>query len=419
MSKKVRPPGAVAACAGAAILSLIGTAAYAAPDAPAEVAAAPPGAAAPGDPPAPEAKAFILSGALVSDVIGISQSGKSTPVRELDKLSITANLDLEKLVHWKGATALITFQNTSGSTPNLDLGSLQGIDNNEASVRRARIFEAWVQQGFGENASLKVGLIDMNTEFYANAASGLLIGPEFGTPSEIAATGPGGPSVFPQSSLAARLEIKPAKDLYLRVGVFNAHVGDPGDNGGVDTSFDQGVIGIAEGGWAADGKGKLALGVWGYSHKQDDVFDVNSAGDPVQHSTSGVYLISEKVLLDGGDKGSIWTGFLRAGVSDGNTGPFKGSWQLGGLVAKIIPSRADSQLSFAYDQAYIGDKYRRASAAGGTPLGTSESRFEITYSDKIVDHLLVQPDLQYIDHPGGDPHVPGAVVGMVRFTVGF
>ena len=57
--------------------------------------------------------------------------------------------------------------------------------------------------------------------------------------------------------------------------------------------------------------------------------------------------------------------------------------------------------------------------AGGTPLGTSESRFEITYSDKITDHLLVQPDLQYIDHPGGDPQAPGALVGMVRFTVGF
>jgi porin len=146
---------------------------------------------------------------------------------------------------------------------------------------------------------------------------------------------------------------------------------------------------------------------------------VNSAGDPVSHNTSGVYVISEKVLLDGGDKGSTWTGFLRAGLSDGNTGPFKGSWQLGGLVAKIIPSRADSQLSFAYDQAYIGDQYRRASAAAGTPLGSTESRFEITYSDKVVDHLLVQPDLQYIDHPGGDPHVSGAVVGMVRFTVGF
>jgi porin len=408
MSGKVRLTGAGAAFASAAILSFIAVAAHAAPDAPAEVAAPPPGA-----------KAVIFSGAFVSDVIGISQSGASYPVRELDKLSITANLDLEQLVHWEGATALITFQNTSGSTPNADLGSLQGIDNNEANVRRARIFEAWVQQGFGENASLKVGLIDMNTDFFSNAASGLLIGPEFGTPSEIAATGPGGPSVFPQSSLAARLEIKPAKDVYVHLGVFNAHVGDPGDSGGVDTSFDEGVIGIAEGGWAAEGKGKLALGVWGYSRRQDDVFDVNSAGDPVQHATSGVYVISEKVLLDGGDTGSTWTGFLRAGLSDGNAGPFKGSWQLGGLVSKIIPSRADSQLSFAYDQAYIGDKYRRASAAGGTPLGTTESRFEITYSDKIVDHLLVQPDLQYIDHPGGDPKAPGAVVGMVRFTVGF
>jgi porin len=372
-----------------------------------------------GPAPVSEGKAVVFSGSFVLDAIGIVQGGMSRPIQELNTLTLTADLDLESLAHWQGATVSVTFQNTAGSTPNIDLGSLQGIDNNEVNDHRPRIFEAWIQQQFGENVALKAGLIDQNTEFYANDASALLIGPEFGTPSEIAATGPGGPSVFPQSALAARLEIKPANDLYLHLGVFNAHVGDPGDADGVDFSFDEGVMWIAEGGWAADGNGKLALGVWGYSKKQDDLFDVDAVGDPVGRNSRGAYLASEKVILDGGDSGASWSAFFRAGISDGDTGPFKGSWAVGALVSRIIPSRPDSQLSFAYDRAYIGDKYRLASAAGGTPLGNSESRFEITYSDQIVDHFTVQPDLQYIGHPGGDPTVPGAFVGMIRFTLAF
>jgi porin len=398
--------------AGILALSISGFAAHAVPTGNLPEAAEP----APADS-AP--KPVAVSASWVSDVIGIAQSGTSRPIQDLNKASLTAELDLDQVAHWHGATALVTLQGTFGATPNVDLGSLQGIDNNEANDRRLRLFEAWIEQQFGENVALKVGLIDQNTEFYANHASALLIGPEFGTPSEIAATGPGGPSVFPQSALAARLEIKPADDLYLHLGVFNAHVGDPGDTDGVDFSFDEGVMWIAEGGWAADGNGKLALGVWGYSKKQDDLFDVDSAGDPVGRNSRGAYLVSEKVFLDGGDNGTTWSAFFRGGISDGDTGPFKGSWAVGALASRIIPSRPDSQLSFAYDRAYIGDKYRLASAAGGTPLGNSESRVELTYSDTIFDHFTIQPDLQYIDHPGGDPTVPGAFVGMVRLTLAF
>ncbi len=314
----------------------------------------------------------------------------------------------------------MTLQNTSGQTPNADLGTLEGIDNNEAPDRRLRLFEAWVQQAFPDDrGSVKLGLIDLNSEFYVNAAAGTLIAPQFGIGSELAATGPGGPSTFPQTGLAIRAIFKPTKETYVQAGAYNAAVGDPGDHGGVDTSFDQGVIEIVEGGWSMDGKGKLALGAWQYSKKQDELFSVNGLGAPLRHNSSGAYVLAERVLIDGGDKGPTFTGFVRGGVSDGDTGPFKGAWQLGGLLEHPFASRPDAQFSFAVDQALLGDQFRKASAAGGVPLTGAETHFEATYAVALTKHVIVQPDVQYILNPGGDKAAKDELVFLLRFKGSF
>jgi porin len=266
---------------------------------------------------------------------------------------------------------------------------------------------------------VKLGLIDLNSEFYVNGSSGVLIAPQFGVGSELAATGPGGPSIFPDTGLAIRAIFKPTMQTYLEAGAYNAHVGDPGDHGGVDTSFDQGVVEIAEGGWSMDGKGKLALGAWQYSKKQDELFSVNGLGAPLQHNSNGAYVLAERVLIDGADKGSTFTGFFRGGVSDGATGPFRGAWQLGGLIEHPFASRPDGQFSFAVDQALLGDQFRKASAAGGAPLKNAETHFEVTYADRLTKTVIIQPDLQYIIDPGGDGSVKNELVFTLRFKGSF
>ncbi len=213
--------------------------------------------------PAQAADGLAISGYLNVDAAGAISGGETQKVRELDKLVVTADADFEKLSGWKGGSGSLTFMNTSGGKPNQDIGTLQGLDNIEVSSRRARIYEAWVMQNFGgDGNSIKFGLMDLNSEFYADEPAGLLFSPESGIGSEFAATGPGGPSIYPQTSLALRLALQPVKDSYFLAGLYNAHVGDPGDKGGVDTSLNEGVIEVVEGGWRADGKGKLGFGAW-------------------------------------------------------------------------------------------------------------------------------------------------------------
>ena len=369
--------------------------------------------------PAIAAEGLEVSGYVNVDLAVVTVGGFSNRVRELDKAAITYEADFEKLAGWTGATGLLSLLHASGAKPGAEAGSLQGINNIEVSRSSVRVEDAWIQQALGERASIKAGVIDLNAEFYANDSTGLLLNPESGIGSEFAATGPGGPSVYPQTSLGLRLAYQPTRDTYLQAAVFNARVGNQGDGVSIDTSFDDGVIEVAEGGWSTESHTKLGFGVWRYSRAQDDLFDVDTSGNPIQRTSSGGYMVAEQVLRDGGETGRTVTGFLRAGFSNGNTGPLKSSWNTGLLIERAVASRPDSQFSIAFDQATLGDAYRAASAAGGLPLGARETHFEMTYSDQLAEHLAIQPDLQVIIAPGGDQAAKNAVIGTVRLTASF
>lgn len=201
-----------------------------------------------------------FSVAYTADVMGAVEGGLTQRGRFLDNLDLVADIDLERVMGWRGASAHIDVLNNSGGIPNDDIGTLQGVDNIEVPSQRARLFEAWVEQAWGDT-SIRAGLYDLNSEFYSNDSAGLLMAPAFGIGSEVAATGPNGPSIFPSTALAVRVARSWDNHFFARAAVINANAGVIGDPGGVDYGFDQGALMVAEGGF--DGDHKLALGVLG------------------------------------------------------------------------------------------------------------------------------------------------------------
>lgn len=361
--------------------------------------------------------ALKLGGSYTADVTGTVSGGLAKRGRVLDDFQISADLDLDKAVGWKGASAHVLFLNNSGAMPNEDAGTLQGVDNIEVSRQRARLFEAWVEQGFGDKGSIRAGLYDLNSEFYANDSAGLLIAPAFGIGSELAATGPNGPSIFPSTALAVRARWTPNEHVYAQAAVLNANAGVLGDPGGIQTSFDNGVLAIAEAGW--QGRGKVAFGTWRYSDKQDDIRLINPAGEPVRSIAKGAYVLLERELARGDPRGvRRMTAFARLGVSDGDTTAFKGGWQAGLLVQSVFENRPDSAFSVGVNQAFLSGKFRDNAFDAGQRLKRSESAIEVTYSDKIGP-VTIQPDLQYVKDPGADGGVGHALVAILRVGVEF
>lgn len=104
---------------------------------------------------------------------------------------VSADLALEPMLGWTGARLHAQALVSSGDRPNDLAGTLQGVNNIEVAENRAKLFEFYLEQQFAaDRASLRLGFADLNAEFYATEASGLLIAPAFGIGSELSATGP-------------------------------------------------------------------------------------------------------------------------------------------------------------------------------------------------------------------------------------
>lgn len=364
---------------------------------------------------AEESKPVEINAAYTADVVYSSASDVGNQVYYLDNLQFFIDADLDRLVGWTGGSVHLEVLNNLGGKPNNRLGTLQGIDNIEVTNQRLRVFEAWYEQALGQSTTVRIGLYDLNSEFYTNDAAGGLIAPAFGVGSEIAATGPNGPSIFPSSALSLRINRTIGKTGYVRFAAVNANASTIGDVHGVDFSFANGALLIGEVG--TEGRSKFSVGGWGYTRQQDDIRDVDVNGSPVRHGAYGAYAIAQVPLTGNAGDRQETHGFLRVGVSDGRTTAFKGGWQGGVMIKRVIASRPEGTLSIGVNQAFLSDPYRRNLADGGVDAAATESAIELTYADEIIPHVTLQPDFQWVFNPAGDKARNSLLVFGVRFSI--
>lgn len=336
----------------------------------------------------------------------------------LDDVSLSGALNLERLMGWRGASLTGYVLSNSGGEPNARLGTLEGVSNIEVERARVRLFELYLTQGFGGGfGDVRVGLIDLNARFYATPSSDLLIAPPFGIGSELAATGPAGPSIFPSSALAVEARVAPVEGVYAQVGVFNARAGTVGDPDGVDTEFEDGALLIGELGLTGE-EGLLAFGAWAYTEDQDDLRDVRADGSPEPRTSRGAYALVERPLNDlEGPRAT--TAFFRFGLSEGETTPFRGSAQAGFSTQRVFAGRPDSQFALGVHYARLSDDFVDNAAAAGDDLESSEYGLELTYSDALTPWLTVQPNLQAIANPGGRADADTLIVAGLRIGIAF
>ncbi|EIZ78819.1 carbohydrate-selective porin OprB [Novosphingobium sp. Rr 2-17] len=311
----------------------------------------------------------------------------------LDNIEVTADGDLDQLVGWRGARVHLHLLSNHGGSINALAGTLQGVDNIEVPEGRIKLYDAWIEQDIaGGRAALLVGLSDLNVDFYQNDAAGILVAPAFGIGSELSATGPNGPSIFPSTALTARLNVAIAKSGYVRAAVVNARAGVLGDRPGIDFKMRDGALLIAEAGVRTNGK--LAVGAWRYTRQQDDLRACDANGDPIKRTAIGAYVLVDQRVWGDDSRGIDL--FFRAGVSDGKTTPFRGGFQAGLLANGLIPGRPDGQFSFGVAQGLLSRAMRRTVRDSGNSADAAETGVEITYLDRIGPVLSVQPDFQYV-----------------------
>jgi porin len=373
---------------------------------------------------------FSYTGELVQNARG--GAGRGTVFAGAAGVQFT--LRLRRLVGWHGARVFVFALDTHGGAPSDFVGDVQGVSNLEAPAV-LRLEEAWLQQNLlGNRLSWLVGRYDLNTEFYRLQSGALFVNSSFGIGPEFALSGVAGPSIFPNTAVGTRVDFKPSPNVVWRVAVLDGvPVGRP--KGGIRLfAPGDGVLLVGEmallsrpdtvgeprhrrfrigRGPTRSYTGKLALGAWYYTARFPDLVATLPGEASVRHRGSGgAYLIADQTVW------SRLTAFAQLGLGDGRVNQI-GGYLGGGLTFTApFPSRAQDELGLAVAAALNGSHYERALAAAGASAA-GETTVELTYLAQLGSWLAVQPDVQYVIHPGGTLATRNAVVLGLRVAASY
>ncbi len=284
----------------------------------------------------------------------------------------------------------------------------QAVSNIETGTRALRLYEAWIDQKIGRHASLRAGLYDLNAEFDALDAAGLFVSSPNGIGTDFGQSGENGPSIFPSTSLAARLAVMPAEGWTLRAAVLDGVPGDPAHPRRTAIELGNGdgalLVGEVE---APLGGGKLLLGHWRYTANFERN-DGKGAGD----GNEGTYIRAELPLLE--RSGRTVDAFVRLGTARGRFNMF-GRFADGGLTfGGWIPGREQDAFGIALAAAFTSDSHRAATGAAA-----SEVAVEATYRAQLSRWLAIQPNIHYIRRPSADLRIADSLVLGIRAEASF
>ncbi len=298
------------------------------------------------------------------------------------------------------------------------LGDAQVASNIEG-VDTTRVLELWAQfdfSGAGKH-SLKAGLYDFNSEFDSIEPATLFLNSSHGIGADLAQSGQNGPSIFPVTSLGVRLRGE-HRALSWQAAVLDAVPGRRSDytRTGFDLSTREGVLMAGEVDLDSARFGRIALGLWRYSaaFERLNAFDV--AGDPLrQRGNQGAYASATRVLLQ--REGAEVTGWLRAGVADARFNAFGAYTGAGIAIRGLLAGRPDDQFGIALASVHSGNEWRAALRAAGAAPAASETNLELTWRAPLADWLTLQPDIQYVWHPGADASLGDGLALGLRFEI--
>jgi porin len=355
----------------------------------------------------------------VGDVLSNVHGGLQTGTAYVDYLELAVAVDAgpalgsaltgyASLIHTNAATFSDRYVGDAMFVSNIDTGHVLDL------------LEAWVQWGqAGSDAgSLRLGLYDINTEFDTTESRRLFMNSAYGIGHDIAQTGEYGPSIFPATAVAARFALS-RESWSLKLAAVDANPGDKDSARGsrFHLSESEGALLLAEATIARGRVSQFSLGYWTYTSAFAGIpgEDGTSA---VRQDNDGTYCTAEFApgSRPHGDSWH-WHAFIRAGEANGRINQFDRFVAAGLAVDTPWPAGRGAQLGLAMSEARVGDDYRDLLRRQGEPAGRHERNVELTWRVPLGEHLVVQPDVQYVIDPGATRDLQNALVLGIRFEL--
>jgi porin len=359
---------------------------------------------------------ILVDAAYTGEIRQVARGGLSKGSRYLDNFDLMVTIDGKAFGAKNGTLFLYGLYNNNTTFSDTLAGDAQVVSNIDTE-KHFRLEEAWYEHRFLENtASLKMGLIDLNSEFDAKNIGALFLNSSHGIGPDFSQTGENGPSIFPATSMAVRADWAFNDNYLVRVGVFDAVPQDPTNQRRMKLSWNEGTLVVAELERNSESGVRFAIGGWHYTSRFDAILP-GSNGKVA--GNNGLYSFIEAPLYEepgGGERGL--DAFVRIGFANAKINQFGSFWSAGFNYRGLFPGRTDDLLGLAFAYAANGSDFKESTRLAGGVARSAETNIELTYRAQLADWIVVQPDIQYIINPGGTGALKNALVLGLRFEVG-
>jgi porin len=352
--------------------------------------------------------AWQLNATYKGDWVTNFHGGISTGTTYLGLADLFLHFDAEKAGLWKGGEFLIHGANSHGGEPSAHLvGDFQTVSNIEAG-NHTFLYELWFKQTFS-NLTVIAGLQDMNAEFAGSDVASLFLNSSFGVHSVISdnITAP----IFPLTSPGITFCLKTSENINFKMALYKSNPVDFEVNPyNIKWNLNdfKSLLWLTEGQykWTGNQEGNnlLKAGVFFHQHSPESDVVNSGTGNKLTYDY-GFYMVGDHQVYSNGSHGlSI---FYQLGLSprNDNFGYLGAGCAYSGLFSK---TGADV-LGLAVADGML-TKTR----------GRDETAFELTYKVQISNQIYLQPEMQYVMHPGGtDVQLKNTTVGLVRLGLEF
>ena len=387
-----------------------------------------------------------------NDVLSNLSGGIKRGTIDQGKVELQVTHDLDKILGLKDLTLYWNaFQiHNTGRIRRDYAGGMNTIAAIEAAAT-TRLSELWLEQKFWSGkASVRVGQLAADNEFFYSDLSTLFLQSDYSTISAI--NQPGGGPAYPLATPGARVKFEFGKDNALLFAIFNGDPagpcpGDPDTCNRYGTNFrvrdpallygeaqfrtnqDKDDTGLAQ---------SLKIGAWAHLGQfNDQRYDINglplaspaSNGVPARHRGDfGIYGIIDQQLYrpKGGDAASGISVYTRASLSPSDRNLVDAYIDGGIVFSGLVPHRPDDKFGAGIIYARFSDGVRGFDmdqvnfGTLTTPPRDYEANLELTYVAQVMPGWTLQPVYTYIWHPSGmNIRYPDAQIAGVRSIMKF
>jgi porin len=360
------------------------------------------------------------------------------------RLNLAVDVDLQKLIGIDQLTFHANLFQIHGG--GLSRGSLQNlfVVSGIEALPSTRLYEAYFEKQWGnKRVSLKAGQLAADSEFFNTKYTDVLTNASMGWPAMTSTNLPAGGPSPPLAAMGARVLINVTEQLSLLGGIFDGNQAGPGpedpqlrDRYGVNFRVNDPPLLLGQLQYAWNNKkgdpnlrGQIKVGGWRhFGDFPDQRYAANgvslaaptSSGEPLQLSGNiGAWGVFEQQIYrvpNSDDRGIGIFGRVSGAPADRNLIDLYAD--AGIEFIGLAEKRPDDKLGIAAGYAHISKRaqqldndYRNFTSLSW-PQRSFEGLLTAVYQYQIRDGWTVQPNFQYIIHPGGGATVPsGAFPG--------